>query len=199
MKKTLRLIVAATFAAFTFTAVAQIAPNSPPPQLTSADNAYSLTTLLGGNGVSIPATSTNVAVSSMTLSTSMNTNTIVSTNTWNVPAGYNIAANNNLMTVRCGESTNASVTYALTGTASSSGNLFVYQSQDSGRTFNPTPLWNAQSIAPGAAQYGTNFVLTFAPGTTLGFAFGNSGSTIETNVLLEVTTTAPKTYTIPIR
>jgi hypothetical protein len=154
---------------------------------------YSVGTLMPGGRTVIPPLSTNTFLAYSTVVSNTNgvlyTNIVTTTNTFNTPQGINIAANTNLWMFNAIGFTNVQVEFALTGTASSANTLSIYQSQDQGNTFELSPIWQSVSIAPGAATFGTNFILYVPDGGVLAFVIANTGSTVASNAVLEATTT----------
>jgi hypothetical protein len=145
---------------------------------------YPLVSSPTGSAV-IPPNSTNVIWSYPT------TNSIA-TNTYNVPAAANSAANTNLLIQPCGEFNSFGLTWAFTGTATSTNDLLIYPSYDKGLTFSAVPLWQATGIAPGAASFITNASVTCTDATTLALVVRNRGSTASTNNVLETVLKSPK-------
>lgn len=184
MKKLTKLLIVAALAAFIPTAHAQMfqAPATGSPVY--PDSTFNLATLLPGGAVGIPAASTNVFIQN------------AATNTFGVPHGWNIGQSTNLMMVAC-SFTNASVTFSFVGSASSANGLYIYQSDDTGSTFNPQPIWSETGIAPGAALYGTNFTLSVSAGSVLAFVVTSTGTTGVTNALLECNASCPTIASYP--
>jgi hypothetical protein len=142
--------------------------------------------IINGNGTAVLlANSTNVVVTSPT------TNSFA-TNSWNVPAGAAIASNTNLLIQPCSEFNSFGLTWAFTGTATSTNDLLVYPSYDKGQTFAAIPIWSAIGVAPGAASFITNASVSCTDATTLAFVVKNRGTTSTTNNLVEVSLKSPK-------
>lgn len=167
-------IAAASLAIGIFSAQAQ-------PAYTPPISADTLSQYINGSTTVIPALSTNVVVIPGW-----------STNVYNSPAGRNSIANTNLMTFNVSEFDYPALTWAFTGTATSTNSLLIYPSYDKGRTFAVVPIWQALNIAPGAADFETNAAIDAHSVTTLAVVIRNTGTTLATNALVEFNLKSPK-------
>jgi hypothetical protein len=134
---------------------------------------------LQGNAAVIPVNSTNTFWPASGI-----------TNSYNVPNAATYTPN--LLSVNCSEFDKPGVTFAFTGTATSTNGIAVYRSYDDGHTFEAVPGFSATGIAPGAASFITNFVIDATGATHIAFKVTGTGTTASTNALLEVRLKRPK-------
>jgi len=118
--------------------------------------------------------------------------TASSTNVYNSPGVGSLAPNTNLLLLNVASDGDAGLTFAFTGTATSTNGLLIYPSYDKGLTYSSIPIWSCQNIAPGAAAFETNADLDLKTVTTLAFVAQSTGTTPATNALLEVFLKSPK-------
>jgi hypothetical protein len=139
---------------------------------------YTLAGLTGGTAV-IPIASTNTF-----------NPTSASTNTFNVPNGATFVTNT--LSLTCSEFDKPAVTFAFTGTATSTNSIAVYRSYDDGRSYEAVPTFSATGIAPGAASFITNAVIDATGASSIALKVTGTGTTASTNALLEVRLKSPK-------
>jgi hypothetical protein len=139
---------------------------------------YPLAGLTGGTAV-IPINSTNTFNPTST-----------STNSFNVPNGATFQTNT--LSLTCSEFDKPAVTFAFTGTATSTNGIAVYRSYDDGRSYEKVPAFSATSIAPGAASFITNAVIDATGASSIALVVTGTGTTASTNALLEVRLKSPK-------
>jgi hypothetical protein len=121
-------------------------------------------------------------------------NGVIVTNSYGTPS-ITAGSNTNLLSLPVADFDYCGLTFALTGTATSTNALSIYKSFDNGNTFEATPTFSYTAIAPGAAGYLTNASLDIHGVTTLGFLVKSSGTTFGTNALLEINLKAPRSQT----
>ena len=147
-----------------------------------------------------PIVGTAIASNTVILSAGT-TNVIIpvsgTTNTYNAPAAGAIASNTNLLTVPVSQFDYVGLTWAFTGTATSTNSLLIFKSFDGGATYEKTASFQYTGIAPGAAGLITNAALDVHGVTTLGFELRSPGTTAPTNVLLELNNKSPRVGTSP--
>lgn len=137
--------------------------------------------LFGGGTAFTPPLTTNVLFSSVTAS-----------NTYSQPGIGSLAPNTNLWTMNVAQFDYVGLTWAFTGTATSTNDLLIFKSYDKGLTFETVPSFQYLGIAPGAAAFETNGSLDVHGVTTLAFVLKSRGTTYTTNNLLEVNLKSPK-------
>jgi len=118
--------------------------------------------------------------------------TATTTNVYNSPSGANVAANTNLFLFNIDETDDVGFTWAFIGTATSTNSLLIYPSYDKGRTYSTVPIWQANNIAPGAANFITNAALVLPDVTTLCIVAQSSGTTGSVSNLCELFLKTPK-------
>jgi hypothetical protein len=147
--------------------------------------------LLSGYTTVLPAASTNVAIVYSTVIAGGVTNNVIQTNTFGLPG-----TSTNLV-LPVSQFDYAGLTFAFTGTATSTNDLLIFKSFDRGATYEPTPSFTFTNLAPGAAAYLTNGALDIHGVNALGFVIKNKGTTIATNVLLEINLKSQKYFILP--
>jgi hypothetical protein len=197
MKKTVSSVAA--LAAFTFHACSQAftVPTAglynPRPTYLAG---YDVGTLMPGGTCAIPALSTNTFI---VYSTGVSNNLVITTNSYSAPQGINVTGNmTNLWLFNAIGYTNVAYEFGFTGTATSTNSLYIYQSQDQGRTFGLTPIFQIVNVATGAASYETNGSIYVPGGGTLAIVVTGTGTTFTTNAVLEFTTTGTPAGTLHV-
>lgn len=109
----------------------------------------------------------------------------LTTNTFSSPGGL-LSANTNLLDFQVGNFVSAGVVFGFTGTVTSTNDFQFFPSYDGGRTFSTIPLLNFSNLAPGAAQWLTNYYADIHGVTDLAAQFRSRGTTPATNVLFEL-------------
>jgi hypothetical protein len=140
------------------------------------------------NLTSIPINTTN------TFFTYATNGAVANTNTFSSPGGI-LSANTNLLMFNVSEFDYCSITFGLTGTATSTNSLLAYPSYDNGATFAAVPILQYLNIAPGAAAFITNSVPDIHGVTHLAFVLRSTGTTPGTNALGEITFKSNKVAT----